>query len=254
MRRGEAASGMGTAGVRRFAAMALGIALAAVGIALGAAPAAAVQEFPSNPTHRGVITVDVYQIFPENRPGNGVYFQNKLLLTLPNETVRHVLPLPKAGRFSYLAVDAQGKARIGVFLQPQDKQVRLTDVGNGFFHAIVTIDGVVYKKLFRVLEGRTVADLLPASKTAEGPAAGERGVVFYHVSAAVEPDPNAGNIEKQFGMQVHLALYDEEQVRHYEFQIFSTLPQLTLAWSDAEHLTYKLEDGRSEVLSLSQFQ
>jgi len=252
--RGMAAKGTRREAFRRCVAGALGIALASLGIALGGSPAAAVQEFPSNPTHRGVIAVDVYQIFPENRPGNGVYIQNKLLLTLQNETIRHVLPLPKAGRFAYLAADAQGKARIGVFVQPQDKQIRLTDVGDGFFHTIVTIDGVVYKKLLRALEGRAIADLLPASKTADGPVAGERGVVFYHVSAAVEPDPSAGNPEKQFGMQLHLALYDEDQVRHYEFQIFSRLPQLTLTWNDAEHMSYKLEDGRSEVLSLSQFQ
>jgi hypothetical protein len=223
-------------------------------VAIRAEPVAAVQEYPSNPTHRGVVTFDPFQIFPENRHGNGVYFQNRLLFSAPGETIRNVLPLPKPGRFAYLAVDGQGTARVGLFLQPQDKQVRLSEVGRGFFHAVVSIDGVVYKKLFRVVEGRTVVDLLPASKTADGATPSERGIVFYHVNSVIEPDPNTGNLEKQFGMQLHLALYDEEQVRHYDFLIFNILPQLTLAWSDPEHVTYRLEDGLSEVVSLSQFQ
>jgi len=228
--------------------------LATIMLAGGVSAARAVQEYPSNPTHRGVVDVDVYQVFPENRAGNGVYYQGRLMVSLPPETIRHVMPLPKPGRFAYLAVDAEGKGRIGLLLQPQDKQIRLNAVGNGFYHAIMTIDGVVYKKLYRMVEGRTVVDLLSSSKTADGPTPGERGLAFYHVSAALESDPTAGNLEKQFGMQIHVALYDEEQVRHYEFPVYNRLPQLTLSWTDPEHITYRLDDGRSEILSLSQFQ
>lgn len=221
---------------------------------LAGSSAWAVQEYASNPTHRGIVEVSGYQVFPENRPGNGVYYQGRLLVSMPPETIRHVLPLPKAGRFAYLATDAEGNGRVGLFLQPQDKQLRINALGNGFFHATLTLDGVVYKKLYRAMEGRTLADLLASSKTADGPTPGERGIAFYHVSAAIEPDPNAGIAVKQFGMQIHIAMYDEDQVRHYEFPVYNTLPQLALTWTDPEHITYRLEDGRSEILSVSQFQ
>jgi len=229
--------------------------LAALLFLLGAAtPAFSVQEYPGNPTHRGVVAYDVYEIFPENRPGNAVYLQRKLLLSLAGETIRHVVPLPKPGRFAYLAADAAGKTRVGVFVQAQDKVARVNEVATDFFHAVVTLDGVVYKKLFRVLDSRTVVDLLSASKTADGAVAGPRGVAFYHVSSTVDGDSIPNSNEKQFGLQLHVALYEEDQVRHYSFSILNALPQLTLAWNDAEHLTYTLADGRSEVLSLSQFQ
>jgi hypothetical protein len=227
--------------------------LLATALAWAAGPASAVQEFPSNPNHRGVVAFEPYEIFPENRPGNGVYLQRKLLLTLAGETIRHVVALPKPGRFAYLAADAAGKTRVGVFVQAQDKVFRVTEVATGFFHAVVTVDGVVYKKLYRVVDGRAIDDLLSASKTADGAVAGPRGVVFYHVSSTVDQDA-AGTAEKQFALQLHVALYDEDHVRHYSFSILNTLPQLNLAWTDAEHLTYTLADGRSEVLSLSQFQ
>jgi hypothetical protein len=230
--------------------------LGAVSLAvwLASGPAWALQEHASNPGHRGIVNLEPYQIFPENRPGNGVYFQGRLLVSLPGETIRHVSPLPKPGRFAYLAADAEGKGRVGVFVQAQDKLNRVNAVGDGFYHATVTLDGVVYKKLYRVMEGRTVLDLLASSKTADGPVAGERGLAFYHISAAIEPDPAAGVAEKQFSMQIHLVLYDEEQVRHHEFPVLARLPQLTLTWSDPEHITYRLDDGRSEILSISQFQ
>jgi hypothetical protein len=228
--------------------------LAAAVLCSRAAPALAVQEYPSNPTHRGVVAADTYEIFPENRPGNGVYLQKKLLLTLVGETIRHVVPLAKPGRFAYLAADSAGKTRVGVFVQAQDKVARVTEVSAGFFHAVVTLDGVVYKKLFRVLDGRTVADLLSGSKTADGAIAGPRGVAFYHVSSTVDADAAPSSNDKQFGLQLHVALFDEDQVRHYSFSILNTLPQLNLVWNDADHITYTLADGRSEVLSLSQFQ
>lgn len=229
-------------------------AAAALAVLFSAAAAWALQEHPSNPTHRGIVDVDTYQVFPENRPGNGVYFQGRLLVSLSGETIRHVAPLPKAGRFAYLATDAEGKGRVGVFVQAQDKLNRVNAVGNGFYHATVTLEGVVYKKLYRIVEGRAVADLLTSSKTADGPTPGERGLAFYHISAAIEPDPAAGITEKQFSMQIHLMLYDEDQVRHYEFPVLARLPQMTLSWADPEHVTYKLDDGRSEILSISQFQ
>jgi hypothetical protein len=214
----------------------------------------AAQEFPSGPEHRGVVTLQSYQIFPENRPGNGVYFENRLLLSLPGQTIRDVLPLPKPGRFAYLAVDAQGAARVDAFLQPQDRKVRVNEAGQGFFHLIVTMDDVVYKKLLRAREGRAIADLLPAYRTVDGPTPGELGVAFYHVATVVEPDPLAGNLEKQFGLQLHMALYDEDAVRHYPFLVHNALPQLALAWRGPDRLAYRLEDGRSEELNLTQFQ
>ena len=220
----------------------------------GAAPLLAVQEYPSNPSHRGVVAIDAYEIFPENRPGNGVYLQKKLVLTLAGETIRHVVPLPKPGRFAYLAADGAGKTRVGLFVQAQDKLAKVTEVAPGFFHAVVTLDGVVYKKILRALDGKTVVDLLTASKTADGAVAGPRGVAFYHVSSTVDAETVTSAGEKQFGLQLHVALFDEDQVRHYSFSILNTLPQLNLVWNDAEHITYTLADGRSEVLSLSQFQ
>jgi hypothetical protein len=223
-------------------------------LASGAAPLLAVQEYPSNPSHRGVIAIDAYEIFPENRPGNGVYLQKKLMLTLAGETIRHVVPLPKPGRFAYLAADGTGKTRVGLFVQAQDKLAKITEVAPGFFHAIVTLDGVVYKKVLRVMDGKTVLDLLSSSKTADGAVAGPRGVAFYHVSSTVDSAAATTSSEKQFGLQLHVALFDEDQVRHYSFSILNTLPQLNLVWNDSDHITYTLADGRSEVLSLSQFQ
>ncbi|MCZ6748204.1 MAG: hypothetical protein O7D96_02845 [SAR324 cluster bacterium] len=231
------------------------IAFCAVALSLAATGSAwAVQELDAGPDHRGIVTFEPFRIFPENRAGNAVYFRNRLIFSLPGQTILHILALPKEGRFAYLVQDAQGKNRVGLYLQPQDKEMRLTPVGDTFAHAVMALDGIIFKKLYRVSEELTLSDQLPSSKTADGAAAGERGVAFYHVATVSERAGPGGAPQKEFGMRLHVSLYDDARVLHLSFPVQNALPELTLRWQDPEHLVYTLADGREEVLSLSQFQ
>lgn len=222
--------------------------------AWGAAPAPALQELPAGQNHRGIVSEGPYQIFPENRIANAVYYDNKLEFSLPDESILHIVPLPEEGRFAYLARDGEGNTRLGVHVRPQDGEVRIRRIAEGYHHAVMRLDGVVYKKLYRVLDGERLMDLLPRSKTGDGAVAGDKGVVFYHVATAEERETDAGGTENLFGMQLHLSLYDEERVRDLGFLVQNRLPRLSLEWADADHVSYTLADGRTEDVSLSQFQ
>ena len=92
--------------------------IAAAAIAAGGITAYGAQELRGDAVHRGVVDFAPYQIFPENRPDNAVYFENRLIFTVPNETILQLLPLPKEGRFAYAAAAADGTTRVGLFLQP----------------------------------------------------------------------------------------------------------------------------------------
>lgn len=217
-------------------------------------PAWSVQEYPSNSEHRGVVVQDMYQIFPENRPGNAVYYDKRLIFSLADRSIRHIAPLPREGRFAYLAVDSEGRPEVGIYVQHQDHLARLVEIGAGYYFAVVTLDGVIYKKMYRVIEGERIEDLLSESKTADGAVNGAKGVVFYHVATVVEREGEGGDTYTEFGIRVHLSLRGEERLRHLDYPIFNTLPKLTLSWSEDNQITYTLADGRREVLSLSQFQ
>ena len=212
----------------------------------------AAEQFPASPDHQGVVSFAPYAVFPQNRSGNGIYLNDTLILTEPGWTVLDVLPLPAPGRFVYLSRDAQEQRRLGVYTTTADRKARIREVTPGFYHMVTVLDGVVFKKMYRILEDKLV-DLLPVSKTADGAVAGPAGVLFYHVASAVREDEN-GSSKSAFGLRLHLVLYDEERTRHLGYLIVNGLPKVETTWLDDTRIEIGLSDGRKQVLSVSQFQ
>jgi hypothetical protein len=211
-------------------------------------PAVAAEPLQTGPTHRGVVTVGNYQIFPENRAGNGIYADNVLMLSLPGQTLLDVGNLPPKGRFVYMA--RQGETRtVGVRGGANDPPPRVTEVSPGYFYVVTVLDGAAYKKLYRV-QGATLTDLLPLSKTADGVTVGEKGILFFHIGKADEPD----GANPTFAIGVHLAVLGEARVRHLPKALQNTLPTLKMKWLDDARFEFTLADGTSETLNTSQFQ
>jgi hypothetical protein len=203
--------------------------------------------------HKGILAVGPYQIFPENRLGNGVYLKNNLLVSSPKSTIVHILPLPQVGRFVYLAVFEDGQSEVGVRLGAGDPPPRLKKMADGIYFVVVVVQGVVYKKVYRVVQDNTIVDVLPRSKTADGMAPGNTGLLFYHVSGA-ETSEQDGKTIYQFSMRLHILMYEEERLRNLDYPVLNTLPRLKLSWKNDTSIQYTLADGRVEVLSTAQFQ
>lgn len=207
----------------------------------------------TDPEHKGILAVGPYQIFPENRLGNGVYLNNRLLVSSPKSTIVHILPLPSVGRFVYLAVSEDGQSEVGVQLGAEDPPARLRKLADGIYFIVVVVEGVVYKKVYRVVQDNRIVDVLPRSKTADGMAPGNSGLLFYHVSGA-ETSEQDGKTLYQFSMRLHILMYEEERLRNLDYPVLNTLPRLKLSWKDDASIQYTLADGRVEVLSTAQFQ
>ena len=47
----------------------------------------AVDIFPRDHEHKGIIDIGPYQIYPENRMGNGIYYEKKLLDSHPQRVI-----------------------------------------------------------------------------------------------------------------------------------------------------------------------
>ena len=226
------------------------ILLALLALPLGALGA---EQIPADQDHRGIVFFEPYQVFPEKRPGNGIYLRNRLLFTFPGHTIVYLLPLALEGRFVYSAINPGGRAILGVFLLPSDRSPRVTRIAQDFYYAVIVIEEIVIKKMFRLMPNNSIADLLPQSKTADGVTAGVPGVAFYHVST-VERTIQNGRSLNRFGLRLHLALFSEERLRTLDYPVYNTLPSLTLSWADETTLQYTLADGRVEAVSISQFQ
>ncbi len=162
-----------------------------------------------------------------------------------------MVPLPVERRFAYYALDPNGLGVLGVAVQEGDREPRVTEVAPGFFHVVTVLGGVVYKKLYRIIDN-SILDLLPASKTADGATAGPAGVVFYHVASAIRQGEE-GRTSSAFGLRLHLARFDDERTRHLDYLVTNGLPRLSMSWLDDTRIEIGLNDGRTEVISTAQF-
>jgi hypothetical protein len=216
------------------------------------AAAAAATPLPTGSAHRGLVTVGEYQVFPENRPGNGVYADGILLFSSAPKMIVDVAALPGKGRFVYLTQEGDQKPVLAVRTLPRDPAPRMTEPYKDFYYFVGAFDGVGYKKFYRV-QNHTVADLLPNSKTADGVTVGDKGILFFHIASTENLDA-AGTGGAKYSLRLHMVAFDDERVHHLAYPIVSGKPAMTLKWLDETRFQYTLPDGRSEILSTSQMQ
>jgi len=214
--------------------------------------ALAEQVFPTDTNHRGLVSFGTYQVFPENRLGNGVYEGQHLVFSAPAKSVISVLALPKAGRFIYFAKDSRGRQELNIHVMPGDSQPTVNEMPNGFYYVSAVLDGLMVKKLYRVGADNTINDMLPFSNTADGLTQGGKGIVFYHVSKPKENDPSASG-DKKFPIRLHLALFEENRVRHLASSIYNSQPSLKLSWKDNQTISIVGADGKVLSIPLTQF-
>ncbi|MCZ6473970.1 MAG: hypothetical protein O6934_11070 [SAR324 cluster bacterium] len=178
---------------------------------------------------------------------------NRMVVSLKEQTIISIKPLPVEGRFVYLSRNVFGNLNLGIYLPATDPAPRVRKIAEGVFYTVIVIEEIVYKKIYRIVQDDTIVDLLPRSKTADGVTVGETGVLFYHVSSAntVEQD---GRTIYQFSLRLHLLLFNEERLRNLDYPIVNTLPRVKLSWKDDTSVEYQLADGTVEALSLAQFQ
>jgi hypothetical protein len=212
---------------------------------LPAASVASAESLPTGPGHRGIVTVGNYQIFPENRPGNAVYGEGTLLLTVPGQIIQDVVPLPTKNKFIYLVRRADTRT-VAVRNGSNDPAPRVTEVSPGYYFVVTVLDGVAYKKLLRLTPGNLI-DLLPLSKTADGITVGPKGIAFFHIGKS-DQQPDGKPV---YSMGVHFASFDDGKVRHLPEMIGNALPSFAFKWLDETHFEFKLADGTSRTVSIT---
>ena len=216
------------------------------------AQALGMEQFATGPETRGIKTIGLFQVFPENRADNAVYFRNRLVLTLPGKTIVDVAPISRTGWFVYIAKDEEASSTFKAKLGPQDKVVRITEITAGIFHVRVMIRGVAYKKLYRI-SGGVILDALPTSKTAEGPAASPEGVVFYHVASIVQDETDA-EAPPVFTLRLHFLPAGSDTVRHLPGAILSTTSRGRLRWLSKTRIRFAFGEGKWAIFNTAQFE
>ena len=208
------------------------------------------EQFSAGPNNRGVLSVGAYQVFPENRPSNGVYLRNRLVFTDPGFAIVDILPVSTTGRFVYLALDDAGNAVLKAYTRGADRLIRITEISPGFFQVLMFLKGLSYKKLYRIKDQKIV-DALPSSRTADGPVVGPEGIVFYHIASIDRREETTEG--PTFVFRLHLVQFNEDRTRHLSHAITNKRPRVRLRWLSNDRIRVRLTQGRRVTIRVSRF-
>jgi hypothetical protein len=74
----------------------------------------AVESYLRDSTHRGVIDLSPYQIFPENRIGNGIYLEKRLLDSHSQRVILKIVNIKSTESHVYLFRDQNGALGLNI--------------------------------------------------------------------------------------------------------------------------------------------
>jgi len=216
----------------------------------------AVETFPMDQEHHGVINLlennntntnyckycsGTYQIFPEKRMGNALYFQSKLLVSFANRQILDLFEIRDAESLVYLYADNEQKLAIGLYDFSADKQTRIKRVDDEFYQ--VWNAPIYTRAIFRIYQNRLerVASHL---RTVAGVTPSRSHVAYYHIAKSELITENEKEV-RVFDFSVHVLKRSAAKPRRLDINVRDTQPALKLFWVNAQTLRYYLGDGTS---------
>ena len=106
----------------------------------------AVESYLRDSTHRGVIDLSPYQIFPENRIGKGIYLEKKLLDSHSQRVILKIVNIKSTESHVYLFRDQNGVLGLNIVKAEVGRDARIWQIVNEFYQYSYTITG--HKRIF----------------------------------------------------------------------------------------------------------
>ncbi len=208
--------------------------------------ATAAETYELDSEHRGVLYLGDYQIFPENRLGNALYYKYKLLISVPDRQILKFYEIPETQSLVYLYADAQQALALDVYDFSEEKESKIKRVDNEFYE--VWLSG--NRKIFRIYQNDLVG-LTSHLKTATGLTPSHSHIAYYHIesSEVVSADDEAEH--RIYYFRIHVMKRSDINPIKLSEVIQDTQASLKLTWIDARTLSYRLSDGTSHEIDVA---
>ena len=215
----------------------------------------AVEIFLRDPDHRGVIEFDQFQIYPENRVGNGIYLEKKLLDSHPQRVIINIVNIKGTDNHVYLFRGSNGVLGLDIVKNVTGEDVRFWRVDPEFYQYSNRTSGT--RRVFRIFEDKIIP-LLPNLRTGSGVTVSKTHAVFYHIS-------NSKNVTKvnQNGQETTNRVYTfrlhvikrnlDSAVSLYNLPIKDANYLLKLVWENEHSVSYKLSNGKKHIIDLRKY-
>ena len=216
---------------------------------------AAVEIFLRDPDHRGVIEFTPFQIYPENRVGNGIYLEKKLLDSHPQRVIINIVNIKDTDNHVYLYRGLNGLLGLDIVKNDTGEDVRFWQVDPEFFQYSNRTSGT--KRVFRIFEDKIIP-LLPNIRTGTGVATSQTHAVFYHISNSKKVKRVNQNGQESasrvYSFRLHLIKRNlEDAVSLYDLRIQDANYLLKLFWENEHSVSYKLSSGKKHIIDLRKY-
>lgn len=194
--------------------------------------------------HRGMVQLsNNYQIFPEDRIENAVYFNKKFLFSIKEVSILKVKEIFDG--YIYLGKKEEDSFFLGYH---SDHNFDFKQVADNYWQ-LTTKE--YYTKIFRVNSSQEIEDILPLSKTGKGLVQNQQGTVaFYHIYSGKPLTTEEGANIYQYFFRIHILSQEDEERVTIKKDIFDTRPKLELTWISPTELSYQLSNGEKYVIDL----
>ncbi len=215
----------------------------------------AVEIFLRDPDHRGVIEFAPFQIYPENRVGNGIYLEKKLLDSHPQRVILNIVNIKDTDNHVYLYRGLNRVLGLDIVKNDTGEDVRFWQVDQEFYQYSDRTSGT--RKVFRIFQDQIVP-LLPHLRTGTGVATSPTHAVFYHISNSKNiTSVNQNGQEtasRVYTFRLHVIKRDlEGAVSLYDLPIQDANYLLKLVWENEYSVSYKLSNGKKHTIDLRKY-
>ena len=210
------------------------------------------ETFSRDSEHRGILDLRPYQIYPENRIGNGIYLDKKLLDTHPQRAILNITSIKNTKSYVYLFRDQNGVLGLGIVKNEADGDARFWKVDPEFYQYTNSSFGI--QRVFRIYQEKIVP-LLTNIRTGSGVVTSANHAILYHItdSKDITRTTSSGQeiTQRVYNFRLHLINRNFKKIQSlFNLQVQDVSYRLKLKWVNEYSVSYKLSNGKEKIIDL----
>ena len=215
----------------------------------------AAENFSRDAEHRGIVEIGPYQIYPENRMGNGIYLDKKLLDSHPQRVILNIVSIKHSQSHVYLYRGQNGLLGLDIVKNDADGEARFWKIDPEFYQYTNRTSGI--QRVFRIFQNQ-IKPLLSHLRTGTGVAASATHAVFYHITESkdITRINSSGQeiTQKVYTFRLHLINRKFENIESLiNLKIQDVSHRLKLKWVSEYSVSYKLSNGENQTVDLRKY-
>jgi hypothetical protein len=182
-----------------------------------------------------------FQVFPEGKLGNTLYYQKKKLVSREDLVLQDVEEAPDG--YVYYGTNQTDEGVLGYV---GSETVVFTKLNGGYYQLVTQ---TAKKRLYRVSRAKEIQNLLPRSNTASGLVYNNiNKAAFFHITKGENVETEDGKERYQCTFKLHIVKDGDNRIITLPDAIIDFQSTLKLNWIDQNTLQYTLSNGQKETI------